>query len=172
MGSGTKIIAALIVSMVLVGCKSVTDLYGEGPITMTPRINAAFEKYKLGPGPEYFAVSQDGRTYGWSYCVAGIDSCRGGGLPGMIAIKACERGSNGVPCKIYARSNWVVWKGPVKGGAGTNSALGYKSDDVVCGYAVDYSGDQPKWTAVNDHKKYVKEAKLRNFTLEQCDAMN
>lgn len=172
MNNGMKILVVLLVGGVLAGCQSVTDFYGKGPLNVTSRIQAGFEKYKSGPGPEYFAVAQDGSSYGWSYCVGGIDNCRGGGLPGSIAINACERNSNGVPCRIYARSRRVVWDTSVLAPEGSASPLAGKSVDVICGYAVDYSGDQPAWVSEGELVAYAQEAKNRKISLEECDAMN
>lgn len=103
----------LLGGLLLAGCKTTSDYYGKGPVNLSSRLTAGFEKYKSGGGPEFFAVSQDGRTYGWSYCSGGIGNCRGGGIPGFMAVNACERGSKGVPCKIFARGKQVVWDGPV-----------------------------------------------------------
>ena len=169
MKNGRKILITMLVGLVLVGCKTASDSFGQGPINISSNIVASFEKYKSGPGPSYFAISEDGRRAGWSYCTAGPDGCMGGGLPFSIAINACQRNSD-IPCKIYARGTKVVWNGPISG-AGT-AKDGGKSNDVVCGYAVDYSTDAPKWTENPELQKYVKTAKSRGFSIEKCDELN
>lgn len=103
---------ALAVSAVLLalgGCVANKD-WGSGPLTMSPRTKANFDKYLDLMGPLYFAVSVDGQHSGWNYCQGGINC--GVGSP-YNAIAYCESASKGVPCKIYAQGRTVVWGGHV-----------------------------------------------------------
>lgn len=46
MGNGMKIFIALMMGLVLVGCKSAVEFYGEGPINLSSFVTTGFEKYK------------------------------------------------------------------------------------------------------------------------------
>jgi len=89
--------------------------YGQGPITLSPQVQAGFEDYKRNPITTLdFAVSLDGEAYGYSYCPA--DHCSGNEI--RIAIDACEqsaraRGSVQPTCKTFAVGHRIVWDGPI-----------------------------------------------------------
>ena len=154
---------------VLVGCKTAADFYGKGPIRLSSNVEKGFERYKGGAGPEYFAISEDGKKYGWSFCRAGPGYCSGGGLPETIALQSCERYAK-YPCKIYAKGKVVVWQGPVTRPG--ESQLGSSSIDVICAYALDYSSDEPTWSKDPKHAQYVADAKKQKLTIKQCDEIN
>lgn len=82
---------------------------GSGPLTLSPYVFKGFQKYLDAYGALFFAVSEDGTRYGWSYC----DNLPCGNNR-HLAIRVCERYSRGIPCKIYAVQKNIVWNGPVK----------------------------------------------------------
>ena len=161
MNNAQKILIMMIAGLVLAGCKTTSDLYGTGPINLSPSVQGGFEKYQRAPAPGFFAVSPNGRSYGYSYCSSG--SCQP--TLAQIAIDSCNKKSK-EPCKIYAREKFVVWGGQIKSG------MAVKSADVVCAYAVDYSTGKPEWSKVKGSSNYIREAKRRGFTIEKCDQLN
>ncbi|MCG5239985.1 hypothetical protein ACIU1J_01370 [Azospirillum doebereinerae] len=70
------------------------------PIPLSSGVRQAFIKYSAIPTSGYFAVSQDGKSAGWTYCPE-FGGCSGLSNSGQ-AIYTCEQQSRGVPCVIYA----------------------------------------------------------------------
>ncbi len=64
---------------------------------------AFFKQYKSDPQATYFALSEDGRSCGYSYCPK--TPCASSGMS-AVAIKACQKDSNGSTC--HAISNGVT----------------------------------------------------------------
>lgn len=92
----------------LAGCAGIEDdRIGSGPITLSPRTQAAFEEYLNVDEPLVFAVTADGRTWGYSLCE--LWECQ---LmkEETIAIEFCRKGSDGKPCYIYAMGTKIVWR--------------------------------------------------------------
>ena len=59
--------------------------------------------------PTLMAVSENGNSYMYSYCpIEYHDGCVPPNIPRII--KACEKYSNGSPCRIFARKRKIVWK--------------------------------------------------------------
>ena len=102
-----KISLAIIIAIFLGGCLSSPK--GEGPILISKRVENAFERYKGKSNPTHFAVPENGRHYGYSYC--GDLKCRKGGR--SIALYSCRKRAGSVPCRIFARCEEIVWDGPV-----------------------------------------------------------
>ena len=100
-----RLSALLLSSVLLPGCGLKDPYVGSGPITLSPEVEAGFERYKALNFPSRFAVSVDGAGYGYSYCPQG--NCSGN--PQRVAIDSCEQASGGVPCKLYAKGRNVVW---------------------------------------------------------------
>ena len=76
---------------------------------------AAFENYKywLTPiawnrplGQGYFAVAQDGRSWGLTGCP--VRECIVGSPISQDAIDICHTRSGGVPCAIFARNQDII----------------------------------------------------------------
>jgi hypothetical protein len=83
---------------------------GSGPLTLSPGVADAYERFRSLPDPLFFAVTKDGRSAGWSYC----QSLPCAPWKGRIrAVRSCERASGGRACYIFANMNGVVWKGKV-----------------------------------------------------------
>jgi hypothetical protein len=69
------------------------------PLVVSPEVMADFAQYKARKKPLYFAVSKDGLTSWYSYC---LDyNCQETQSYRMEAIKRCE-GQAGSACMIFA----------------------------------------------------------------------
>jgi hypothetical protein len=86
-----------------------------GKVGITKATWAAFENYKywLTPiawnkpmGQGYFAVAQDGRSWGLTGCP--VRECVAGAPVSQDAIEICHTRSGGVPCTIFARDQEVI----------------------------------------------------------------
>jgi hypothetical protein len=123
----------LIVSvLILSGCSTVEGWFGmdepaaKAPettaaapsgakVTITKATWAAFENYKywLTPiawnrpmGQGYFAVAEDGRSWGLSGCP--VNECVAGSPDSQDAINICHSRSGGVPCAVFAKDQKIV----------------------------------------------------------------
>lgn len=88
------------------------SVFGSGPLTVTPHVAEGFQRYLNEPMPVAFAVSTDGRSYGYRYCTGRPCSIRG---VSQVTIDNCRSRSRGVPCKILALREEIKWDGPVSG---------------------------------------------------------
>ena len=84
-------------------------------VTITKATWAAFENYKywLTPiawnrpmGQGYFAVAQDGRTWGLTGCP--VNDCIAGSPISQDAIDICQTRSGGVPCSVFAKDQTII----------------------------------------------------------------
>jgi len=90
-----------------------------------------------------------------------------------MALDSCE--SKGGKCWIYAMNGYVVWKGPItvagQGGA-TAAKLGEGlekySDKIICKFAIDRTGQTPKWNEGSWKRFNADEAKRRGLTVADC----
>ncbi|WP_395023016.1 hypothetical protein [Dongia sp.] len=123
----------LIASVILLsGCSTVEGWFGAGKsdakapateaaapsggkVTITKATWAAFENYKywLTPiawhkpmGQGYFAVAQDGRSWGLTGCP--VNECIEGMPVSQDAIDICHTRSGGVPCTIFAKDEAII----------------------------------------------------------------
>lgn len=104
-----KYILPLYACLLLASCALEPDA-GNGPIILSERVEAGFEKYKGEQDPRYFAVSLNGQQYGYSAC-SGPKCLRDGQ---NIALEKCQaRVSELMSCKIFAHGQEIVWNGPV-----------------------------------------------------------
>jgi hypothetical protein len=87
----------------------------DGKVVITKATWAAFENYKfwLTPiawerpmGEGYFAVSEDGRSWGLTGCSA--NACVAGSPIPQDAVDICHTRSGGVRCSIFAKDQAVV----------------------------------------------------------------
>jgi hypothetical protein len=99
------------------GCAAMSG-NGSGPVTLSPRVKAAYAHYLNLPGPQAFAVSTDGKSYGAVYCRWG--TCRGNDV--SIALENCRK--SGKTCYVYDREGRVVWQGADQPTARVASAKG------------------------------------------------
>ena len=105
LATGSLLVAGCIL---LAGC-ALESPRGSGPITVSKRVQQGFEKYKAEQAPGYFAVSEDGRTYGYSFCQD--LKCRAGGQ--HVALRSCGNRTTTSTCRIFAREREITWEGPV-----------------------------------------------------------
>ena len=162
-----KLLLAIAISG-LAGCVSVSSQYGSGPIQLSSSVKQNLDRYKSAAAPEFFAVSIDGNSYGYSTCRE-FGICRNFQTLIDVAIYRCQNRSKGVSYKIYARGKQVVWKYT---GPGQNSVdkppappsfLGVKNNNV-CDVAI--LGSRPAWDTRYPH--YIAEAKARQLTEINC----
>lgn len=80
---------------------------GSGPITLNSKIQQHFDNY-LADNGRIFSVAVDGRSsFHYSYCPD--VRCRDTVGARSRSIERCEKYSNGVPCRVYAIREQVVW---------------------------------------------------------------
>ena len=119
--------------LVLSGCSTIEGWFGDdrpapkaseaaaaaapsgGKVGITQATWAAFENYKywLTPiawnkpmGQGYFAVAQDGRSWGLTGCP--VRECVAGTPISQDAIEICHSRSSGVPCAIFAKDQEIL----------------------------------------------------------------
>ncbi|MDQ7250889.1 hypothetical protein [Dongia sedimenti] len=118
--------------LVLSGCSTVEGWFGDGKpspksqdsaaaapsgdkVTITKATWAAFENYKywLTPiawnrpmGQGYFAVAEDGRSWGLTGCP--VNECVTGSPVSQDAINICQTRSGGVPCSVFAKDQDII----------------------------------------------------------------
>jgi hypothetical protein len=118
--------------LVLSGCSTVEGWFGDDEpapqaqqtpaaaqsgqkVIITKATWAAFENYKywLTPiawnrpmGQGYFAVAQDGRSWGLTGCP--VRECVAGMPVSQDAVNVCHTRSGGVPCTIFAKDQTVI----------------------------------------------------------------
>jgi hypothetical protein len=159
-------LAGVLVLFALSACKTASDV-GSGPLNMSRSVKASFDKYiKSGRGM-YFAVSENGRSSHFFYCPTG-PSCIDSTTRAQV-IAYCESHSSGVPCKIYARQNHVLWNFGASGKPTSTSGkrpFEYLSNVEVCDQAVDVIRDVVTWKAHQSTSR--TEADYRDLTLEKC----
>ena len=102
-----RLLILLGVALVLAGCGTPPDV-GKGEVMITPAVQARYQEFQELDGRAYFAISTDGKGFGYSFC-SNYRCARGGRA---LAISSCEIRSKGIPCKIYADRSGVVWDGP------------------------------------------------------------
>jgi len=158
----TRIFLVAFLVLVLGGCQTTYYDAGTTPLTMTPWLTKAFEKYKQADYPTVFAVATDGSSYAYFTC----PSIYCDGPAAARAAALCEQGvSPGVKCKIFADDRQIVWKGPVTYGYGAVTTTDTKrkrdenADRAVC-VALPY-----------ENPYYVAEASRRGLTAEKCKAL-
>lgn len=95
---------------ILAGCKTTENAADrDGSVTLTPWLQEYYAQYKRHTIPLFFAVAEDGSYATYTFCDS---ACRGKGSGRADTIYGCEKYSGGVPCRIYAVGNSVVWDGP------------------------------------------------------------
>lgn len=102
------VIVTTIMGVAVSGCLPSDPTVGKGRITLSPQVQAGLEQYHDERSPGHFAVSADGRYARYNYCPEG--RCYRGSKNAII--HACEKNSQGSPCKIYAAYGQVVWQNP------------------------------------------------------------
>jgi len=82
----------------------------------------------------------------------------------LQAVDECE--SKGGKCWIYGYNGFKVWNGPVTVRQSRKSVGSYTDEDV-CQFSIDHSGQALKWDTTNP-SKFLDEAKRRGLTLDAC----
>lgn len=100
----------LLAVLLVLGCSQQPDR-GAETVTLPPEIQAGHDEFQRTAEPFYFALSIDGATYGYTTYPAIGQRKRTAAR--QKAIHICEKHAGGVPCRIYAGSNGVVWDGPI-----------------------------------------------------------
>ncbi|MGI9491879.1 MAG: hypothetical protein ACR2QF_05690 [Geminicoccaceae bacterium] len=91
--------------LMLAGCSISDPSIGTGPVALGPAAEEAFADYQAKSFPRYFALSEDGSAFYYTYC----PDSRCLRKPKTQIIHQCETFSRGIPCKIYAHNGKVVW---------------------------------------------------------------
>ena len=105
-----RLVLVLSVVVPLAACQTTGVNVGSGPLTMSPSVQELFRQYQQESNPTVFAISIDGQSASYRYCPTYADACFPEASQGKV-IRECQESSNGVPCKIYAVQNNIVWKG-------------------------------------------------------------
>ncbi len=96
----------VLISLILTSCINVPVDIGTGPIELSPRAQAAYEKYASSRKPYMFVVTEDGKHFQYYYCEE-ARCLRGGGT--ARAIDDCQKWSGGRRCYVYDRDGKIVW---------------------------------------------------------------
>lgn len=107
----------LFAALFVTGCQATGSEVGSGYLDLSRNVEAHFQRYLAHPGGEYFAVSLDGKDYGFSVCANGRFACTESG--GTVALRSCRERSGGKTCKIYAMGEDIVWNSPKHSGVAT-----------------------------------------------------
>lgn len=96
---------------------------GQGPIRLSPEVQALYAEYRGLLSPSAFAVSADGAAASYSYCQS-LEGCRGN--EAHMALEGCRR--SGKECFVYDLGGKVVWQGPTltapaRGGVGRERSV-------------------------------------------------
>ncbi len=107
----TKITAAVGL-LVLAACGTTTDTeVGTGPLHLTRSTASFFEQYKGEFIPYIFMVTTDGRWGNYVYC----DNACVRHNARASAFAYCRDYGKGVPCRVFAIGENIIWKGKVTG---------------------------------------------------------
>ena len=109
-----KFIGLAIVAVLMIGCQTTHMGAGSGDIKLSRNVEVYFQTYLANPDAISYAVSTDGQHMGYGVCADGPFACVE--ESGTVALRSCHGSSEGVPCKIYAVGNDIVWQGIEKSG--------------------------------------------------------
>lgn len=103
----------LLVFAVTAACQSDVYQRGKGPVTLSPKTLASFEKYKTENSPSYFALANDGKGALYTICPLNLYRCKDDF--GVKARRSCEDRAKvrGSECSIFAVGRTIIWDGPV-----------------------------------------------------------
>ena len=104
-----RFLVATVVILFASGCQTSVTGAGSGPLHMSRSVEAHYQSYLANPNGEYFAVSTNGKHYGYSVCHEGRFNCTESS--GTVALRSCHSRSGGVPSKILAVGEKLVWQG-------------------------------------------------------------
>ena len=98
----------------LQGCGG--DAIGQGPIVLSPAVQAHYDEYLHSTKPGAFVLSEGGSF--WSYCAS--TDCRPGDV--QLAMRLCRSNGND-DCKVYDVGGRVVWRQDLPAPARTPKAV-------------------------------------------------
>jgi len=103
----------LVALLALAGCRTAPRDVGPIAVSLGPGAVAGWEHYDGLEKPDYFALSEDGRAYGYTFC--GVAGCLNDPASNRRkrAIKHCESKRDGVRCRLFAKQRQIVWNGSV-----------------------------------------------------------
>ncbi len=82
---------------------------GTGPVKLSQNAYESYQRYLNSNKPLAFALSKDGKTSAWYYCIE--YGCTAHRVLGRT-IAQCEFRSKGVPCHLFAKERKIVWNNP------------------------------------------------------------
>jgi hypothetical protein len=171
-----KKIKLLMMATIVFGLSACVTNTGSGPITLSSNVLRGYEEFKNLKGfktPSFFAVSEDGQSYGYSFCPMG--QCNDNG--DMVALSGCVNRSK-KKCKIFADDTWILWKDASgrritlqEASKGLSSEVTVPphsgmTDKAICSMAL--SSKEIDWDNKADYQLYVNEAKRREFSIQKC----
>lgn len=91
-------------------CQTTQDHTGSGPIELQGAAKRGFSEYLDKLHPTIFAVTIDGASnFGYLFCRAGPKCSEQNKIYPRV-IELCEKRSQGLPCKVYAVGQKIVWE--------------------------------------------------------------
>lgn len=101
-----KYLVLALAGALLASCSNVPVEVGSGPIKLSDKAQAAYDKYASSRSPIVFVATEDGQHFQYNYCVDA--RCRKGGGSAR-AIAECQYLSDGKRCYVYDRTGQIVW---------------------------------------------------------------
>lgn len=108
------IVTTVFATLFLAACQTTHPYAGSGQVSLSRKVESHFQSYLAHPGGTYFAITENGQFYGYSTCSQGRYGCTENS--GTVALRSCHERSEGVPCKIYAVGDDIVWQGIERSG--------------------------------------------------------
>lgn len=105
--------------IILVGCKTVDEYAGTGPLVVTPKIKAFLDKHSWKM-ESAVAVAYNGR-YAYSYSCPQSLGCQGDAFNPDFVIQTCEE--KAPRCALYSHSGFIKWQGPVTVGSPQDNSV-------------------------------------------------
>ncbi len=105
-------ITAAVGLLLLAACETTADTEtGTGPLHLSRGTASLFEQYKGEFIPYIFMVTTDGRWGNYVYC----DNACTRHNARASAFAYCRDYGKGVPCRVFAIGENIIWKGKVTG---------------------------------------------------------
>ena len=87
---------------------------GDTPVQLSDFAASGYREYSDVVGEKAFAITEDGRSYGYAYCI----DTRCTGNERSAALENCESGRKrqgmlNTSCKMFAVNNTIIWRGEV-----------------------------------------------------------
>ncbi len=95
-------------ALLVFGCQTTQEYAGTGPLDLASNTERHFQKYLDEENGYAFAVAIDGRS-GSAYVFCKEFRCSSTPDRRWSAIQECEKSTGGIPCRLYAVRDKVVW---------------------------------------------------------------